>query len=72
MKLYEDDREMVDDIMLSTNELIEQCNPVCEPSSISVRLTDVIATNNLNKIFKRLTSIAIFLAIPTVMVDSGA
>jgi magnesium transporter len=28
---------------------------------------DVIATNNLNKIFKRLTSIAIFLAVPTII-----
>lgn len=67
MKLYEDDREMVDDIMLGTNELIEQCKSRLR-TVVNIRQAyDVIATNNLNKIFKRLTSIAIFMAIPTVI-----
>lgn len=67
MKLYEDDREMVDDIMLNTNELIEQCKSRLR-TVVNIRTAyDVIATNNLNKIFKRLTALAIFLAIPTVI-----
>lgn len=67
MKLYEDDREMVDDLTLNTNELIEQCKSRLR-TVINVRQAyDVIATNNLNKIFKRLTSIAIFLAIPNII-----
>lgn len=67
MRLYEDDRDMADDIMLSTNELIELCKSRLR-TVVNVRQAyDVIATNNLNKIFKRLTSIAIFLAIPTVI-----
>lgn len=67
MRLYEDDREMVDDLMLSTNELIEQCKSRLR-TVVNIRQAyDVIATNNLNKIFRRLTSIAIFLAIPTVI-----
>jgi magnesium transporter len=67
MKLYDDDREMVDDIMLNTNELIEQCKSRLR-TVVNIRQAyDVIATNNLNKIFKRLTSIAIFLAIPTII-----
>lgn len=67
MKLYEDDREMVDDIMLNTSELIEQCKSRLR-TVVNVRQAyDVIATNNLNKIFKRLTALAIFLAIPTVI-----
>lgn len=67
MKLYEDDREMVDDIMLGTNELIEQCKSRLR-TVVNVRQAyDVIATNNLNKIFKRLTSIAIFISIATVI-----
>lgn len=67
MRLYEDDREMVDDIMLGTNELIEQCKSRLR-TVVNIRQAyDVIVTNNLNKIFKRLTSIAIFLAIPTVI-----
>lgn len=67
MKLYEDDREMVDDILLNTNELIEQCKSRLR-TVVNIRTAyDVIATNNLNKIFKRLTALAIFLAIPTVI-----
>ncbi len=67
MRLYEDDRDMADDIMLSTNELIELCKSRLR-TVVNIRQAyDVIATNNLNKIFKRLTSIAIFLAIPTVI-----
>lgn len=67
MRLYEDDREMVDDLMLNTNELIEQCKSRLR-TVVNVRQAyDVIATNNLNKIFKRLTALAIFLAIPTVI-----
>jgi magnesium transporter len=67
MKLYEDDREMVDDIILNTSELIEQCKSRLR-TVVNVRQAyDVIATNNLNKIFKRLTALAIFLAIPTVI-----
>lgn len=67
MRLYDDDRDLVDDIMLNTNELIEQCKSRLR-TVVNVRQAyDVIATNNLNKIFKRLTSIAIFLTIPTII-----
>ncbi|MBI5357696.1 magnesium transporter CorA family protein [Candidatus Saccharibacteria bacterium] len=67
MRLYDDDRDLVDDIMLNTNELIEQCKSRLR-TVVNVRQAyDVIATNNLNKIFKRLTSIAIFLTIPTIV-----
>jgi magnesium transporter len=67
MRLYEDDKDMADDIMLSTNELIELCKSRLR-TVVNIRQAyDVIATNNLNKIFKRLTSIAIFMAIPTII-----
>lgn len=66
MRLYEDDREMADDIMLGANELIELCKSRLR-TVVNIRTAyDVMATNNLNKIFKRLTSIAIFLTIPTI------
>jgi magnesium transporter len=67
MKLYEDDKELVEDIKLSTAELIELSKTRVK-TAINIRQAyDAIATNNLNKIFKRLTSIAIFLAIPTIV-----
>jgi magnesium transporter len=67
MKLYEDDKDLVEDIKLSTNELIELAKTRVK-TAINIRQAhDAIATNNLNKIFKRLTSIAIFLSIPTII-----
>lgn len=66
MKLYEDDKDFVEDIMLNTSELIELSKSRLR-SIVNIRQAyDVIATNNLNKTFRRLTSIAIFLAIPTI------
>jgi magnesium transporter len=67
MRLYEDDKDLVEDIKLSTNELIELSKNRVK-TAVNIRQAyDVIATNNLNKIFKRLTSIAIFLAVPTIV-----
>lgn len=66
MRLYEDDRDLVEDLMLNTSELIELSKSRLR-SIVNIRQAyDVIATNNLNKTFRRLTSIAIFLAIPTI------
>lgn len=66
MKLYEDDKDFVEDIILNTSELIELSKSRLR-SIVNIRQAyDVIATNNLNKTFRRLTSIAIFLAIPTI------
>lgn len=67
MKLYEDDKDLVEDIMLGTSELIELTKSRLR-SVVNIRQAyDVIATNNLNRTFRRLTSIAIFLTIPTVI-----
>jgi magnesium transporter len=67
MKLYEDDKDLVEDIKLGTAELIELSKTRVK-TAINIRQAyDAIATNNLNKIFKRLTSIAIFLAVPTIV-----
>lgn len=66
MRLYEDDKDLVEDIMLNTNELVELSKSRLR-SIVNIRQAyDVIATNNLNRTFRRLTSIAIFLAIPTI------
>lgn len=67
MRLYEDDKDLVEDIMLGTSELIELTKSRLR-SVVNIRQAyDVIATNNLNRTFRRLTSIAIFLTIPTVV-----
>jgi magnesium transporter len=67
MRLYEDDRDLVEDIMLNTNELVELTKSRIR-TVINIRQAyDVIATTNLNRTFRRLTSIAIFLTIPTIL-----
>ena len=67
MRLYEDDQDLVEDIMLNTSELIELSKSRLR-SIVNIRQAyDVIATNNLNRTFRRLTSIAIFLTIPTII-----
>lgn len=67
MNLYDDDRELVEDIMLNTSELIELSKSRVRTVTNMRQAYSVIATNNLNKIFKRLTSIAIFMAVPTII-----
>lgn len=67
LRLYEEDREIVEDIDRSTSELIEQLRGRLRTLGNMREAYDAIATNNLNTIFKRLTSISIFLTVPTVV-----
>jgi len=66
LKLYEQDRDIIEDIERSTSELIEQLRGRLRTLGNMREAYDAIATNNLNAIFKRLTSIAIFLTFPTI------
>lgn len=67
MRLYEEDRDLIEDLMLNTTELIELTKSRIR-TLVNIRQAyDTIATNNLNKTFRRLTSIAIFLTIPTII-----
>ena len=65
--MHEDDQDLIEDIQLSTNELIELTKSRLNTVQNIREAHATIATNNLNMIFKRLTSIAIFLAVPTIV-----
>jgi magnesium transporter len=67
LRLYEEDREIIEDIERSTSELIEQLRGRLRTLGNMREAYDAIATNNLNTVFKRLTSISIFLTVPTVV-----
>ena len=67
LKLYEEDRDIVQDIERGTSELIEQLRGRLRTLGNMRAAYDAIATTNLNATFKRLTSIAIFLTIPTIV-----
>lgn len=67
IRLYEDDKDIIEDITLSTAELIELTKSRARALANIRQAYDTIATTNLNQTFKRLTSIAIFLTIPTIV-----
>ncbi len=67
IKLYEDDKDMVEDLRLGASELIELAKSRARALANIRQAYDTIATTNLNQTFKRLTSIAIFLTIPTIV-----
>jgi magnesium transporter len=67
MKLHDEDEDLIEDLQLSTSELIELTKSRLKTIQNIREAYNTIATNNLNKVFKRLTSIAIFLAIPTIV-----
>jgi magnesium transporter len=66
LKLHEEDKDLIEDLQLSAKELIELTNSRLKSIQNMREAYNTIATNNLNTVFKRLTSIAIFLAIPTI------
>jgi magnesium transporter len=68
LRLYEEDRDIIEDIERSTSELIELLRGRLRTLGNMREAYDAIATNNLNAIFKRLTSISIFITVPTVIV----
>ncbi|MCA9348670.1 magnesium transporter CorA family protein [Candidatus Saccharibacteria bacterium] len=65
--LSEEDHDLLEDLELSTNELIELSKSRLKTMQNIREAYTTIATNNLNKIFKRLTSITIFLMVPTII-----
>lgn len=67
LRLYEEDKDYIEDIERSTDELITQVQGRLRTLVNMRQAYDAIATTNLNNTFKRLTSIAIFLTIPTIV-----
>jgi magnesium transporter len=67
LRLYEDDRDSIEDIEHSASELITLVQGRLRTLVNMRQAYDAIATTNLNNTFKRLTSIAIFLTIPTII-----
>jgi len=66
-RLMEDDKELIEDLTLEARELTELTKSRLR-TLVNIRQAyDAIATNNLNQTFKRLTSIAIFMSIPTLI-----
>ena len=67
LKLHEEDKELIEDLELSSGELTELTKSKLKTIQNMREAYSAISTNDLNKSFKQLTSIAIFLAVPTLI-----
>lgn len=67
LPLYEDDRDLVEDLTLGSKELIDLISSRVKTIGNIRDAYSTIIAGKLNDIFKRLTSIGIFLAVPTII-----
>lgn len=67
LPLYEPDRDLIEDLLLNTEELIDLIKSRVKTISNIRDAYSTIMANNLNRIFKRLTSVGIFMAVPTIV-----
>jgi magnesium transporter len=66
VRLFDDDKDLVEDLSLGTAELIELTISRLKTISNTREAYATIMANTLNKTFKKLTSISIFMTIPTI------
>lgn len=66
LPLYEDDKDLVEDLSLSTTELIDLIKSRLKTISNIRDAYSTVMANTLNATFRRLTSISIFLTIPAI------
>ncbi len=67
LPLFEEDEDLVEDLMLSSQELIDLITSRVKTIANIRDAYSTIIAGNLNDIFRRLTSIGIFLAVPTIV-----
>ena len=67
LRLYEEDKDLVEDLMLGTGELIELCKHNMK-NIVNIRDSySTIMTHNLNRTIKLLTALTIILTVPTII-----
>lgn len=65
--LYEEDRDLVEDLLLSSGQLIDQARSV-QQSIVYIREAySTIMTNNLNRVIKLFTALTVLLTVPMVV-----
>ena len=67
IKLYEEDQELMDDLLIEVRQAIEMSELYSSILSGTMEAFASIISNNLNVVMKRLTSISIILTIPTMI-----
>lgn len=67
IKLYDQDKELMEDLVLNSNQLIELCKSTLK-NIVNVREAySTVATNELNRVIKLFTSLTVILTIPTII-----
>jgi magnesium transporter len=67
LKLFEEDKDLVEDLLLSNNQFIENARGNMK-SIVNIREAySTIMTNNLNRVIKLFTSLTVLLTIPTMV-----
>ncbi len=67
LKLYEEDKELLDDVLVEIKQAIEMANIYSNVLSETMEALSSIISNNLNSVMKVLTSITVLMAIPTMI-----
>ncbi len=67
IKLYEEDQELLEDVMIEIHQAIEMCNIYSNILSGTMDAFASVISNNLNIVMKVLTVITIVMAIPNII-----
>ena len=67
IRLYEEDQELLDDVMIEVRQAIEMCNIYKDILAGTMDAYSNVISNNLNIVMKGLTIITIVMAIPNVI-----
>ena len=67
VKLYEDDEDLVEDLLLNNEQSIEACRTSLK-TIVNIREAySTIMSNNLNRVIRQLTVLTVILTIPTII-----
>lgn len=67
IKLYEDDQDLIDDVLIEIHQAIEMCNIYSNILSGTMDAFASVISNNLNIVMKVLTVITIVMSIPNIV-----
>ena len=67
IKLYEEDQDLLEDVLIEIKQAIEMSNIYSNILSGTMDAFASVISNNLNIVMKRLTSITILMAVPTMI-----
>ena len=67
LKLYEEDQDLLDDVIIEVKQAIEMTGIYSNILSGTMDTFASIISNNLNIVMKRMTTITIIIAVPTIV-----